>query len=437
MDFHDPGSITELHAASRQHVQNYTAPISLVGNEYQQQAHVPSPAIFETPESAHTDEDKRSNMLPSIAQCAIHLELLECFKLLQKTVIKSNQLDVLFDTLPRKKFTTSYIYNSRGRGVPGRRLLRPIKAHDSTFQERRKEKWTRFIHKAYCRFSTWVVSINNNRKISGKVGHELDLKLVPPIDVMLIWHAFMLKPRLCLAWCLEKRIPWHSMINQTNRRFEIPVGNAEAFREMTELEPGLLQCLIEGPKGGLPDGGQASSMQSVRPKSLDMIWQNHDEWVDLMCHFLWIKSPAVEFTLQSARDRYCKFFGLLASNPAVSLAPTPDIELVWLTHQLSPSSFGMFSETSVGHLVEYQVVPHDHDHQQALISIERAFRARFGARYRRCLCWDCQNLQRLAEKSLFDNKDTRELVQESMQEVAYHRAVEAARRNRRTLRKAY
>lgn len=178
MDFHDPGSITELHAASRKHARNYTAP-----NEYQLQPHVPSPAIFETPETAQTDKDEHSNMLPSIAQCAIHLELLERFKLLQETVIKSNQLDVLFDTLPRKKYTISYIYNSRGRKVLGRKILRPIKAHDSTFQERRKEKWTRFVDEAYSRFSTWVVSINDNLKISGKDGDELDPKLVPPIGI--------------------------------------------------------------------------------------------------------------------------------------------------------------------------------------------------------------------------------------------------------------
>lgn len=213
---------------------------------------------------------------------------------------------------------------------------------------------------------------------------------------------------------------------------------------MTNLEPDLLQYLIQGPKDGFINSVQTLSMQSVSPieprtpnAKLDMIWKNHDEWVDLMCHLLWIRSPAVEFTLQGAQDRYRQFFDLLASNPTVSLAPTPDIELVWLTHQLSPSSFGMFSETSVGRLVEHNVVPHDQDHQQALISTERAFRARFGAGYRRCLCWDCQNLQRLAEKSLFGNRDTRQLVQESMQEVAYHRAVERARRNHRTLPIAY
>ena len=234
------------------------------------------------------------------------------------------------------------------------------------------------------------------------------------------------------------------MVNQSNRSFQTPVKNAETFKKITHLEPDLLQCLIQGPKDGCTNSDQALSMQFLSPEKtrianamLDMIWKNHDEWVDLMCHFLWIRSPAVEFTLQGARDDYRQFFDLFASNPTVGLTPTPDIELVWLTHQLSPSSFSMFSKTSVGRLVEHNVVPHDPDHIQALVSTERAFRARYGAAYRRCLCWDCQNLQRIARRTLSDNRDIHHFVQESMREVAQHRAVERTRRSHRNLPISY
>lgn len=209
------------------------------------------------------------------------------------------------------------------------------------------------------------------------------------------------------------------MVNQSNRIFQTPGENAETFKKITHLEPDLLQCLIQiqGPKDGRTNSDQALSMQFLSPGKtrianamLDKLWKNHDEWLDLMCHFLWIRSPAVEFTLQGARDRYRQLFDLFASSPTVGLTPTPDIELVWLTHQLSPSSFSMFSETSVGRLVEHNAVPHDPDHIQALVSTERAFRARYGAAYRRCLCWDCQNLQRIARRTLFDHRDTHHLV---------------------------
>lgn len=230
------------------------------------------------------------------------------------------------------------------------------------------------------------------------------------------------------------------MINQFNRSFELPLENADAFKRMTKLEPDLLQCLIEDPKDGLTSGDRALRVQPATPKNpqatdaeFDKIWQNYDVWVDVMCHFLWIRSPALEFTLRRARDRYRQFFQLLATNPTPSLAPTPDVELVWLTHQSSPLSFELFSKFSVGRLVEHNAVPHDHSYQQALLSTEQAFRAYFGTAYRQCLCWDCQNLQRVAEQSLSEIEGTQQLVQKSMRQVAYHRAVEHARRDRRIL----
>ncbi|KAL9009388.1 MAG: hypothetical protein Q9173_005576 [Seirophora scorigena] len=103
------------------------------------------PAIFDSLETAQTDEEEPGKTFPSIAPCAVHLELLECFKLLQEMVIKSNQLDVRFDTLPRNNLTSSNVKNREGPRVLRWRLLRPMKAHDSNFQKRQKVKWTSFL----------------------------------------------------------------------------------------------------------------------------------------------------------------------------------------------------------------------------------------------------------------------------------------------------
>ena len=230
------------------------------------------------------------------------------------------------------------------------------------------------------------------------------------------------------------------MIKQSNRMFDLPLQNANAFQTITKSTPDLLKHLIECPKDGLIDRGRTSSsnrlthMELLRHElELNIIWQNHDVWVDQICQFLWIRSPALEFTLRTARDRYYQFFELLASNLTVSPEPTPDIQLVWLTHQLSLSSFDRFSRSFDGRLVEHDAVPPVLGNQEALASTETAFRARFGEGYRRCLCWDCQNLQWMAEKSFTDIRDTQQLVQDSLQEVAYHRALEYARRSRLTL----
>ena len=49
---------------------------------------------------------------------------LEVFKLLQKCMIQSNQLDVVFDAIPQKRYINSS-QDSRGRFT--RQLLKPIK----------------------------------------------------------------------------------------------------------------------------------------------------------------------------------------------------------------------------------------------------------------------------------------------------------------------
>ena len=178
------------------------------------------------------------------------------------------------------------------------------------------------------------------------------------------------------------------MIKQSNRMFDLPLQNANAFQTITKSTPDLLKHLIECPKDGLIDRGRTSSsnrlthMELLRHElELNIIWQNHDVWVDQICQFLWIRSPALEFTLRTARDRYYQFFELLASNLTVSPEPTPDIQLVWLTHQLSLSSFDRFSRSFDGRLVEHDAVPPVLGNQEALASTETAFRARFGEGY--------------------------------------------------------
>ena len=186
MDWYDHRTIAELHTASREYSRKYAASVSLGAKDDKQQSQIPLPAIFESSDGSHADSNEHGITLPSIAECAVHLELLECFKLLREAVVKSNQLDVLFDTLPLKSYTTSYGHNIRGRRVLQRKLCRPIKEHDSTFQERRKVKWTIFVNYAYHRFSLWVASINGDDECWNDKA-ELVPKLVPPIGIKLLY----------------------------------------------------------------------------------------------------------------------------------------------------------------------------------------------------------------------------------------------------------
>ena len=219
------------------------------------------------------------------------------------------------------------------------------------------------------------------------------------------------------------------MIDQSNRKFYLPLENVEVFRQITELSPDLLESLIKAPKNALV---QYLAEPQISNAGLAAIWQGHDAWVDRMCHFLWIRSPALEFTLQNAREHYRQFFDLLASDPNKNLVPPPDIELVWLTHQTSPVSFEKFSKAIMGRTMEHNIINKGETDQEGLRSTEEAWQARFETNLQRCLCWDCQNLQRLVEALFRSDRDRdrepQHLVDASIREVAHQRAVERARR---------
>lgn len=215
------------------------------------------------------------------------------------------------------------------------------------------------------------------------------------------------------------------MIDVTDRMFHLPASNVKAFRRLTKLEPNLLMSLISDRKDALPIGEWIIGQQSADTAStqtfngFDSIRQSQGVWVDRMCHFLWIRSPALEFTLRNARSRYQQFFGSLASSPNVKLSPPPDVELAWLTHQLSPSTFVKPSKLYAGRIAKHDDVPKWPDQYNIALS--------------HCFCWDCQNLQRLAEETS-DDEAPEKLVEQSMGEIAYHRAIEYARREKTALR---
>ena len=231
------------------------------------------------------------------------------------------------------------------------------------------------------------------------------------------------------------------MIDSSKREFYLPAKHARAFQRFTGLPPNLLASLIEASKDVHMRDEQNRKPKHVETQndqifnaSTDDIWQKHNIWVLRMCHFLWIRSPALEYTLRSAQSRYQNFFQLLALDSNATFVPTPDIELVWLTHQMSPLSFENFSKASVGRIVEHNVVAKESVDRQHIASTEKAFYGRFRSEYQRCFCWDCQNLQRLAEENSMHDKDPDIMGEKAMREVAYHRAVERDRRQKNTSR---
>ena len=159
--------------------------------------------------------------------------------------------------------------------------------------------------------------------------------------------------------------------------------------------------------------------------------QRQETFVDKMHAQLWIRSPAVEGTLQRAIDRYVKFLKLFKLYPKTTLVPTLDIDLVWHTHQCSPALYCSAVSDRAGRFIN-----HDDKLGRPVLSdsmekTSQLFRTRFGQEYSVCHCWDCEAALSALESSKREDKvqaDMSFVTRIVMEEVAYHRAVELARR---------
>lgn len=169
-------TIGQLHAASRNYSQSYAAP-------YVHRADILSRTIFDDLVTNVSSEGQGDITIPSVGEYAVHLELLESFGRLREAVIRSNQLDVLFDTMPQKNYITTTHY-SKGFIIPRKNLQKPIKQYDTTFQERRKEKWVRFVDCAFVRFRSWAaaVSRHHHEAMPNETDH-LAARFVPPLGI--------------------------------------------------------------------------------------------------------------------------------------------------------------------------------------------------------------------------------------------------------------
>jgi hypothetical protein len=97
---------------------------------------LPAPSLF------HGLESGSASDLPSPAQCAVHLEMLQCFATLRGRVKAATQLDRPLDTGPKKTVVKRYGKN--------------VTVGDKKLAEKRKRKWPLFERLAVTRFLVWA-----------------------------------------------------------------------------------------------------------------------------------------------------------------------------------------------------------------------------------------------------------------------------------------
>jgi hypothetical protein len=206
-----------------------------------------------------------------------------------------------------------------------------------------------------------------------------------------------------------------------NKHRDIAVEDVDAVlrcpADLDELDITFLMCCRE-----------AVNKNTTVTKLVDAV-QRQASFVDKMEMQLWIRSPAVEGTLRRAIDRYSKFLNLFKLYPKTMLVPTLDIDLVWHTHQCSPSQYEVGTVKMAGRLI-------DHDDKLGKETLGTGFtrtgdlyRIRFAQDYQVCNCWDCEALVSVISAWSSENQTDNGVIARNVHEkVAYHRAVEIARR---------
>lgn len=445
-------------------------------------------AISQSPQESDLADNANSESIPSIAACAVHLELLEAFMVLRMTVIKSGWLDKFFTIGPS------------------------IGKKDPPLEKRRQKKWVPAAILAVVRFEAWWKHFGSILETDGNgTGETLTSETLPPLGEhrcsrqrgmgsLLIWYR-CLNGLACVhaesqslprrlhparqAGYLEDILPLEDSCTCSNRRsgprfacsltephvqheaidfstrqdtlspaaissFETATGfPTDLLEHLKSLEPVSKPLLEQVDAHG---HGACASLQAI--EDLRTFWslaKNSDAYsatidltnavlrqgrfVDTMSHHLWIRAPSLAYTLSRGRSRYRDFFVLLGAYPANTMVPTIDIDLVWHTHQLNPPAYRAFSlEVAGGRFVNHIDTISNATRGNAFGVIRDLWQRHFGEEYSRCFCWDCELLLSYTEvdgegegfprRGVIDERATKVRVA-----VRFYRAVEMARRS--------
>ncbi|KAI1761252.1 hypothetical protein GGR53DRAFT_525277 [Hypoxylon sp. FL1150] len=170
--------------------------------------------------------------------CLAHLKLLHAFHNLKEDIGYTDGLWGLYDSrvLPKTEKKSNTVQND-------------LKLDDETGKRLaglREKRWAIYVARAVDRYEAWWEKLSTNKlseldmedsseKYSGFLKYSTPLawaeKILPPIDVLMVWHAHMLNPRAyledCILSCLnglwEAGMPWDLVNNAIDANFNYNV----------------------------------------------------------------------------------------------------------------------------------------------------------------------------------------------------------------------
>ncbi|KAF4440621.1 hypothetical protein F53441_12242 [Fusarium austroafricanum] len=409
---------------------------------------IPSPNIFNFPTTSNT-KSQRKNIpdlaLPIQAECAAHLEFLETLYVLRQKILVSTDLDEVMNTGPKREEKT---------GAKGDTKV----FKDEGLWERRQKKWPKFVEFATVRFLKWREQFNLTQT-------EITEDNLPPLDILMVWHSFLLNPKLFRQTCSEEplfsvKFPWkhiHDSINNFEWSFILPPTAAANYEESSGLAPNLFDDMISWKislshslwsisRLGLSDTGTKTFIEESPGKEYVQLFKDFDSslarqlrdavirqasFVDKMNSFMWIRSPALEGTIRRGISRYLDFCRLLKMSKT-TVVPTLDIDLVWHTHQCTAKHYGQAMKVLAGKFVNHDDTIEKPELGDGFEETRRLYRVYFGQEYRVCGCWDCQALLTEIERAMEGGGDVDmdKIAEKVKEDVFYHRAVEWAHRHK-------
>ncbi|CAG9996055.1 unnamed protein product [Clonostachys byssicola] len=287
--------------------------------------------------------------------------------------------------------------------------------------------WTCYINLAVTRFCTWFDRIDR----SNPWGR------VPPLDVLMIWHALMQEPSKWnefaeISECPVSKWDWNTLLpilmQSEGANFDLPMDSHNWAAMMyptpnTDLTK-IMDMSIPFMQSRNPDESteflasqfihKPATMKVSAPSGCSFyLWvdihslvERQSDFATQMLRYAWHRLPtdASPDMPQMARaiKRYARFIALVRHGADISslevfsdglkarLVPTPDIELVWRTHRLSQASYHRYCDTegdwvhNLG-VINAQHVPEGDDLQASSQVYEHIFREE----YARCHCWYC------------------------------------------------
>ncbi|KAK1749752.1 hypothetical protein QBC47DRAFT_395263 [Echria macrotheca] len=302
--------------------------------------------------------------LPTVEDCITHLRLLETFVVLGERV-------------------REWAHGSAGEDADA--------------------SWKMFVRLAVLRFQRWFCLVSND---------ALQASL-PPLDVLMVWHSFMLSPRSYANFVKSARpdaagnhgIPWpcvHAAISADSTTFTLSkpqtkhialLGLAsdllESLKSRNETSANVFEIMSDD-IGRLETENAHLPCLVLPPVDLAAAVHRQAAFSLKMARFGWIHSPHADSTLRKSITRYGNFFSILAVVGPTAV-PALDIDLVWHTHQLSPARYVSFSVAAAdGRFINHN----DNVEQPTIVSsfgeTERLYLRAFAEEYAVCHSWFCQ-----------------------------------------------